>query len=142
MDRAVSAEVGRSLAPDSGGGFVQSQTVLDPDQLARLAAEHSARFAELHGPATKAELLDALREVLALPAYTGSNWDALEEVLSYPERGGAVLLAWYNPQRLPTRDAATFEAIVEAAAGVRASASDGALVVVAGPSDEAVRASP
>jgi hypothetical protein len=140
MDRAMIADVRRLLSTVSGGGFVQSRTALDRTQLARLAAEHSARFAELHGPETKTELLEALREVLALPRYTGSNWDALEEVLAYPERNGAgpVLLAWHNPRRLPTREAATFRAIVQAAAGVRGSSGDGALVVAAGPSDEVI----
>jgi hypothetical protein len=128
----VIAEVRRLLAAGSGGGVVDSQQRLDGAQLAALAAEHSARFAELRGPATKAELLNALGAALALPAYTGSNWDALEEVLSYPEGSGArpALLAWHDPQRLPADDAATFRAIVRAAAQVRASAGDGALVVV------------
>jgi hypothetical protein len=125
-------EVHRLLAAGSGGGVVQSQTRVDRAQLAAAAAEHSARLAELGGPTTKAELLDALRDALALPAYTGSNWDALEEVLAYPEGASAepTLLVWHDPRRLPSRDAATFVAIVEAAAKARASARDGALVVV------------
>jgi hypothetical protein len=115
---------------------VESRTGLDLAQLAALAAERSARFAELRGPASKGELLEALRDALALPPYMGSNWDALEEVLAYPDgdRAGPTLLAWSEPRRMPTHEATTFKAIVKAAAAARASAGEGALVVVvAGP---------
>jgi barstar (barnase inhibitor) len=134
-------EVRRLLAASSGGGVVEGQTRLDRAHLAAVAAEHGARFAELRGPSSKAELLEALRDALELPRYMGSNWDALEEVLAYPEPGGAgpTLLAWYDPQRLPAGDAATFRDIVKAAGRVRASTNDGALVVVTGPSSRAQR---
>jgi hypothetical protein len=103
--------------------------------LAATASEYGARFGELHGPTSKAALLDALRGALDLPRYTGSNWDALEEVLAYPEpnQAGPAILAWHHPHRLPTRDAATFRAIVGAAAEARAAAGCGPLVVVTGP---------
>jgi hypothetical protein len=132
MDRSVIDEVHRLLAAGSGGGVVRSQTGVDRAQLAAVAEEQSARLTELHGPTTKAELLDALRDALALPAYMGSNWDALEELLAYPEGVSAepTLLVWHDPRRLPSRDASTFVAIVESAAKARVSARDGALVVV------------
>jgi hypothetical protein len=132
------AEVRRLLAGSSGGGIVEGQTRLDGARLGAVAAEHGARFAELRGPSTKAELLDAVHDALALPRYMGSNWDALEEVLAYPEpaAAGPALLAWYEPHRLPAADAATFKDIVRAAVRARGSTHDGALVVVTGPSEK------
>ena len=129
------AEVHALLLKGSGGGFVESRSQLDATRLAGAAEEHGARFGELHGPARKAALLAALRDALSLPGYMGSNWDALEEVLAYPEGDGTTpaILAWHDPRQLPNSDAATFRAIVQAAATVRASAGDGPLVVVAGP---------
>jgi len=136
----VIAEVRRLLADGSGGGLVEGRTRLDRAQLAAVASERGARFGELRGPSGKPELLAALREALALPAYTGSNWDALEEVLAYPEPGaaGPTLLVWYEPQRLPAGDAATFRDIVKAAVRVRGSTNDGALVVVATPGEDTI----
>jgi len=131
----------RLLAADSGGGLVESEQHLDTAQLAAAATEHGASFGELHGPTSKAALLESLRDALNLPRYTGSNWDALEEVLAYPERqsSGPALLAWHDPERLPTEDATTFRAIVRVAAKARASSGDGPLVVVAGPLPRARR---
>ena len=130
-------EIQQRLSGGTRGGLVESRTRLDGARLAATAREHGARFAELHGPHSKAALLDMLREALALPSYTGSNWDALEEVLAHPEPAGAgsALLAWHDPRRLPARDAVTFSAILQAATDARARAGDGPLVVVAGPVD-------
>ena len=129
------AEVHRLLSEKRGGGFVESRAGLDRAELAATAQEHGARFGELHGPVSKATLLAAVRDALFLPDYMGSNWDALEEVLAYPEGDGTspAILAWHDPLRLPAGDAATFRAIVQAAATARASAGDGPLVIVAGP---------
>jgi hypothetical protein len=131
-------EVRRLLAADSGGGVVEGHTHVERAQLMAVATERGARFAELRGPSSKAELLDALRDALDLPAYTGANWDALEEVLAYPEpaAAGPTLLAWYDADRLPAGDAATFRDIVRAAVRVRGSSNDGALVVVTGLREE------
>jgi hypothetical protein len=129
------SDLHRLLSADSGGGLIESLEHLDRDELAAAAAQHGARFGELHGPTSKAALLESLREVLSLPRYTGSNWDALEEVLAYPERqaSGPALVAWHDPRRLPTLDAGTFKAIIQSAAEARARSGDGPLVVVAGP---------
>jgi hypothetical protein len=104
-----------------------------------VASERGARFAELRGPSSKAELLEALREALALPTYMGSNWDALEEMLAYPDSAAEpTLLAWYDPHRLPAADAATFRDILQAAVRVRGSTNDSSLVVVTTGGDDAI----
>ena len=136
MDRPVTVDLHAMLSPEGAGGLVESAEPLDPAQLAATANEYGARFAELHGPTSRADLLEALRASgLGLPGYTGRNWDALEEVLAHPESGsaGPAIVAWHDPGRLPSADAATFRSIVEAAADARAAAGDGALIVVAGP---------
>ena len=135
MDRAVSSDLHAMLAPEGAGGLLESTKRPDPALLAATAKEYGARFAELAGPTSKAELIEALATGLGLPAYLGRNWDALEEVLAHPEphAAGPAIVAWHDPDRLPAGDAATFRAIVVAAAEARAAAGDGALIVVAGP---------
>jgi methylmalonyl-CoA/ethylmalonyl-CoA epimerase len=135
MDRPVTTDLHAMLAPEGAGGLIDSPDRPDPALLAATANEYGARFAELAGPTTKGELLDALATGLGLPTYLGRNWDALEEVLAHPEAdaAGPAIVSWHDPARLPAADAATFRAIVTAAAEARAAAGDGALIVVAGP---------
>jgi hypothetical protein len=133
MDRAVTTRVARLLAAGRGG-VVETSAGLDGTRLALVASQHGARFAELHGPTSRAALFTSLRTALSLPAYTGANWDAIEEVLAYPEPhvAAASLLVWHESSRLPAREVAIFGAIVLAAAETRAAAGDGPLVLVVG----------
>jgi hypothetical protein len=135
MDRSLTVDLHAMLAPEGAGGFVDAPGEPDVASLAATANEYGARFAELDGPATKAELLDALHDGLGFPDYDGRNWDALDELLRDPDASGAgpVVIAWRHPDRLPHADAATFRSLVTRAAASRAAHGDGSLVVVAGP---------
>jgi methylmalonyl-CoA/ethylmalonyl-CoA epimerase len=135
MDRPLIPELHALLAPEGGGGLVEVDGDLDAAVLAATANEYGARFASLHGPATKGQILDKLNEALGLPSWAGRNWDALEELLAHPEpdHAGPVIIAWHDPGRLDHADAATFKAIIATAAEARAQAGDGSLLVVAGP---------
>jgi len=131
----MNADLHAMLSPEGAGGLVELPVPPDAGALAATANEYGGRFAELPGPASKAELLDGLHAGLALPAYSGGNWDALEEVLRDTEAVGAgpIIVAWHEPSRLPSDDGTTFRSIVAAVAEERAAAGDGALIVVAGP---------
>lgn len=134
MDRSLTADLRARLAPEGGGGLVDERAALDVPALAALANEHGARFAHLAGPATKRALLAMLAAELAIPGWAARNWDALEALMAHPEpaMSGSLLIAWTDRRRLDAADAATFRAIVTAAAAARARAGDGPLVVVAG----------
>ena len=131
----MNADLHAMLAPEGAGGLVELPVDPDAGALAATANEYGGRFAELPGPASKAELLDQLRAGLTLPAYTGGNWDALEEVLRDPDAVGTapIIVAWREPGRLPPADGTAFRSIIASVAEARAGAGDGALVVVAGP---------
>ena len=134
MDRSLTTDLRARLAPEGGGGIVTSGSGLDVPSLAALANEHGAHFAHLAGPVSKRGLLDQLAAGLTFPGWAGRNWDALEELLARPEpdSGWPILIAWSDPHRLDAADAATFRAIVMAAAAARNRAGDGSLVVVTG----------
>lgn len=135
MDRPLIPELHALLAPEGAGGLVEVDGVLVVAVLAATANEYGARFAELRGPTTKAEVIDGLVRGLRFPDWAGRNWDALEELLGHPDpdRAGPVIIAWHEPARLDPRDSTTFRAIITSAAEARARAGDGSLVVVAGP---------
>jgi len=135
MDRPLILELHALLAPEGEGGLIETPAVLDPAVLAATANEYGARFATLHGPLTKTQVIDKLNEALGHPAWAGRNWDALEELLAHPDAAlaGPVVIAWHDPDRLDRADAATFRAIIRSAAEARAQAGDGSLLVVAGP---------
>jgi methylmalonyl-CoA epimerase len=136
MDRSLSLELHAMLSPEGAGGMVEAAGLPDVTSLAATANEFGGRFAELAGPTTKAQLLDALHDGLSFPAHDGRNWDALVDLLRDPGASGAgpIVIAWTYPDRLPADDAATFRSIVADLAEERAAAGDGSLVVVAGPS--------
>ena len=136
MDRSLTVDLHAMLSPEGAGGLVEAAGVPDVTSLAATANEYGGRFAELAGPATKAELLAALHDGLGLPAWDGRNWDALIDLLRDPQASGAgpIVIAWSHPDRLqPAHDAATFRSIVADVAEERAAAGDGSLVVVVGP---------
>ncbi len=135
MDRSLIPELHALLAPEGEGGLLAVDEALDGTLLAATANEYGARFASLHGPTTKTQVIDKLADALALPEWTGRNWDALEEVLAHPEpdHAGPIVIAWHDPGRLDQADAATFRAVIESAAEARSQAGDGSLLVVAGP---------
>jgi methylmalonyl-CoA/ethylmalonyl-CoA epimerase len=140
MDRGLTADLRARLAPEGGGGLVDTRGSLDVPALAGLANEHGARFAHLAAPASKRALLATLTSELAFPGWAGRNWDALEELLAHPEpsTSGGILIAWTDPRRLDAADASTFRAIVQSAAATRSRSGDGPLVVVTGsPAREA-----
>ena len=138
MDRPLIPELHALLAPEGAGGLVEVDGVLVVAVLAATANEYGARFAELRAPETKVDVIEGLVAGRAVPEWIGRNWDALEEQLAHPEPelAGPVIIAWHEPDRLEARAAATFRAIIEAAAEARARAGDGSLVVVAGPRPE------
>jgi hypothetical protein len=95
---------------------------------------HPARAA-----ATKRELLDAVADALAFPAWTGRNWDALADALadrSWLPTGPQVLI-WPAPERLreadPTAYATAIEVLDEAARGSAGSTRPLTVLVVPGP---------
>lgn len=135
MDRSLIPKLHALLAPEGKGGLLTVDEALDGSLLAATANEYGARFASLHGPTTKGQVIDQLADGLALPAWTGRNWDALEELLAHPEpdHAGPIVIAWHDPVRLAQADAVTFRAVIEGAAGARSRAGDGSLLVVAGP---------
>jgi methylmalonyl-CoA/ethylmalonyl-CoA epimerase len=135
MDRPLIHELHALLAPEGEGGLIETPEVLDAAVLAATANEYGARFAALHGPLTKVQVIDKLNEALGHPEWAGRNWDALEELLARPDPAfaGPVVIAWHDPGRLDRDDAATFRAIIRSAAEARAQAGDGSLLVVAGP---------
>lgn len=135
MDRPLIDDLHARLTPEGEGGLVESAEALDTAMLAATANEFGARFAVLHGPQTKAEVLTALGEGLGFPSWAGRNWDALEELLAHPgpAAGGPVVVAWQDPDRLDPGDAATLRQIIVSAAEARSRAGDGSLLVVAGP---------
>ena len=136
MDRPVTPDLRALLSPEGGGGLVDADEPPDAAGLAATANEYGARFAQLHGPHTKAEVIDALYEGLGAAGWAGQNWDALEEVLGTPglAHAGPLVIAWHDPGRLDPAAARTFRSIIASAAERRAQAGDGALLVVAGPS--------
>jgi len=140
MDRSSLADLRVRLAPEGGGGFVDSGGMVDAAALAALANEHGARFIHLAGPSTKRALLATLATELAFSGWAGRDWDALEELLAHPEpsMSGGILIAWADPHRLDAADAGTFRAIVTAAAAARSRAGDAPLVVVTGRSNQEV----
>ncbi len=135
MDRPLIPALHALLAPEGGGGLLDLVEELDGAVLAATANEYGARFAALHGPTTKAQVLHKLIDALGLPPWTGRNWDALEELLAHPEpdHAGPIIIAWHFPGRLGSEESATFRSIVGRAAEARAQAGDGALLVVSGP---------
>jgi len=136
MDRPVTPDLHALLAPEGAGGLVESESPLDTAGLAAIANEYGARFVQLHGPAARADVLEALYGGLGVAGWAGRNWDALEEVLATPEprHAGPLIVAWHDPGHLDPADARTFRSIIVSAAQRRAQTGDGALLVVAGPS--------
>ncbi len=105
------------------------------EALTALTQELGATLVELHGPPSKAALLDDLHRALELPVYMGRNWDALEEVLAHPEPGqhAPTVIAWHDPDRLPSADQTTFRDILRSVTMERSAHGGAALVVVVGP---------
>jgi methylmalonyl-CoA/ethylmalonyl-CoA epimerase len=135
MDRSLPVDLHAMLSPEGAGGLVEAAGTPDVTSLAATANEYGGRFAELAGPTSKAELLDALHEGLALPDDAGRDWDALAEMLRDPGTSGAgpIIIAWSHPERLAGEDAAAFRSTVVDLAEQRAAAGEGSLIVVAGP---------
>lgn len=123
------------LAPEGGGGLVEWAEDLDGAVLAATANEYGARFAALHGPASRIQVLDKLIDALGLAPWIARDWDGLRKSLAHPDpdHAGPIIIAWHDPGRLDPEDAATFQSIITSAAAARARAGDGSLVVVAGP---------
>ncbi|HUQ78393.1 MAG TPA: methylmalonyl-CoA epimerase [Patescibacteria group bacterium] len=121
----------RRLNPGEAGGIVGGREAEELDDLTRLDPT-VARGAELHGPATKADLLDELARGLGLPGWFGRNWDALEELLRDPEPPDdrAIVIVWHDPDRMPSDDGATARQVFGAAAAARQAAGKRPLVVV------------
>jgi methylmalonyl-CoA/ethylmalonyl-CoA epimerase len=141
MDHSLVTALRTRLAPEGGGGLVDAAGPLDVPWLAALANEHGARFAHLASPSSRRGLLTGLATGLATPGWAGHDWDALEDLLAHPEpsMSGPIMIAWTDAARLDPADAATFRAIVTAAAAARARAGDGPLVVVAGSAYQEAR---
>jgi methylmalonyl-CoA/ethylmalonyl-CoA epimerase len=138
LDPDVAADLRARLAPEGGGGLVETRTVLDLTTLAAMANEHGARFVLLDGPTSKRSLLTAISKSGLTVSSIGRDWGPLADILGQPvpTAAGPVLVAWLDPGRLDPADAATFRSIVRAAAGQRFAGGGGPLVVVAGPSRE------
>jgi methylmalonyl-CoA epimerase len=124
------------LAPGGAGGLVDVAAPLDVEAAGRTAMSAGARFADLGGPRSKADLLEAIATGLEMPGWFGRNWDALEESLARPEPplAGPILFAWPRPERLERADpkaARTFRSIVKAAAAERHERGLGPLLVIA-----------
>ncbi|MEI7967839.1 MAG: barstar family protein [Betaproteobacteria bacterium] len=84
--------------------------------VAGLALPPSAvgRVVHLHGPADKAQLLQAFARSFGFPAWFGDNWDALEEALGdlTPPSAGLVLRL-SGLEGLDAMDAGTVQALLE-----------------------------
>jgi methylmalonyl-CoA epimerase len=135
MDRALISDLHAQLAPEGGGGLLRSDAPIDASLLAATANEFGARFAELHGPTSKAAVLERLGRALGGDGPTIRDWDALEALLARPpaDHAGPVVIAWHDPARLDARSRRAFAVLIAAAAESRARAGDGSLLVVAGP---------
>jgi hypothetical protein len=72
---------------------------------------------------SKQELLDAVADAFAFPAWTGRNWDALADALGDLSwlPAGPQMLVWLAPERLraadPTAYATAIDVLEEAARG-------------------------
>lgn len=137
----MTAELREMLTPGSRGGIVEADRAPDMPTLTALARELGAGLVELHGPASKAALLDDLHRALELPPYMGRNWDALEEVLADPDPRGRgrvpTVIAWHDPDHLPAADRHTFRDILRSVTMDRSAHGDAPLVVVVAPARSA-----
>jgi methylmalonyl-CoA/ethylmalonyl-CoA epimerase len=143
LDPALTADLRARLAPEGGGGVIDTRAVLDVSTLAAMANEHGARFILLDRPTSKRALLASVAPPDSGSSRTRLDWGALTDVLSGPsDRAGAgpavapMLIAWLDPGALDQADAGTFRSIVRDAATRRMADGGGPLVVVAGPARE------
>jgi methylmalonyl-CoA/ethylmalonyl-CoA epimerase len=138
LDPGVSADLRARLAPEGGGGLIETGTVLDITTLTSMANEHGARFVLLDGPSSKRAMLAAISKSGLTSSTVGRDWGSLADVLSrpVPMAAGPVLIVWLDPAGLDPADAGTFRTIVRDAAAQRFAGGGGPLVVVAGPSRE------
>lgn len=84
-------------------------------EVARDARERGMQPHVARAAGSKAELLDAVADALAFPAWTGRNWDALADALadlSWLPPGPHVLV-WSAPERLRAADPAAYATAVE-----------------------------
>ncbi|HEV8282364.1 MAG TPA: methylmalonyl-CoA epimerase [Candidatus Limnocylindrales bacterium] len=144
LDPGVAADLRARLAPEGGGGLIETRTVLDVTSLTSMANEHGARFVLLDGPTSKRAMLAAISTSGLTSSPIGRDWGSLADVLSHPApiAAGPVLIVWLDPGGLDTADAGTFRSIVRNAAARRIAGGGGPLVVVAGPSREEAKPMP
>ena len=84
-------------------------------EVARDARERGMHPHVARAAGSKAELLDAVADALAFPAWTGRNWDALADALadlSWLPPGPHVLV-WSAPERLRAADPGGYGTAVE-----------------------------
>ena len=158
LDRALAADLRARLAPEGGGGLIETATVLDVTTLMGIANEHGARFVLLDRPSSKRALLAAMSKGGFAASAGDRDWGRLAEGLAGPIANGPVptdavptnasrtvasqtvagpvLITWLDPGKLDQADAGTFRSIVRNAAARRIANGGGPLVVVAGPSRE------
>lgn len=109
-----------TLEPGDRGGILEAPEAGAFSDLTQLDPA-IALGAELHGPASKADLLDQLAHGLGLPGWFGRNWDALEELLRDPQPPDdrAIVIVWHDPDRMPSGDRAIAREVFGAAASAR-----------------------
>ena len=151
----MAADIRARLAPEGGGGLIETATVLDVTTLMGIANEHGARFVLLDRPSSKRALLAAMSKGGFAASAGDRDWGPLAEGLAgpvpagptptdvvpgptgpAPAVAGPVLITWLDPGKLDQADAGTFRSIVRNAAARRTANGGGPLVVVAGPSRE------
>jgi len=123
------------LSVGGTGGLVEVAGPINVEAARAAAKSAGARFADLGGPTSKAELLGKIAVGLDLPGWFGHNWDALDEVLAAPEEllGGPILITWPHPSRLDEADAEAgriFRSVIVWAATKRRERGHGPLLVI------------
>ena len=90
LDRALAADLRARLAPEGGGGLIETATVLDVTTLMGIANEHGARFVLLDRPSSKRALLAAMSKGGFAASAGDRDWGPLAEGLAGPVASGAV----------------------------------------------------
>ncbi len=128
-------DLAEQLSSGAAGGLVEVEGPIDVEAARAAAKGAGARFTDLGGPTTKAELLAKIATGLDLPGWFGHNWDALDEVLAAPEQPlvGPILITWPYPRRLDDADPEAgrmFRSVIEWAAARRRERGHGTLLVI------------